>query len=45
MIECFVPAFGSSNGNLEVFLDLALPNEIIQASRPEISFQDGVFGF
>ena len=45
MIESFVSAFGSSNGNLEVFLDFVLPNEIIQASRPEIGFQDGIFGF
>jgi hypothetical protein len=43
VIQCFVSTLGSGNGYLEVFLDFVLPDEIIQAPRPETGFQDRIF--
>jgi hypothetical protein len=45
MVKCFVPTLGSGNGNLEVSLDLVLPDEIIQAPGPETGFKDRIFSF
>ena len=43
MVDRLAPALGGSNGNLEVFLGLFLPDKIGQRTRTKAVIQGGVF--
>jgi hypothetical protein len=43
MVQGFVSTLGGGNGYLEVFFELVLPDEIIQATRSEAGIQDRIF--
>jgi hypothetical protein len=43
MVQSFVTAFGSGDGDFQIFLDFSLPDEIIQAAGPETGLQYRIF--
>jgi len=39
MVDRLAPALGGGDGNLEVFLDLVLPDKVGQGTRPEAGIE------
>jgi hypothetical protein len=43
MVKCLAPAFRRFYGNVQVVLDLILPDELIQMAWPETDVKRGIF--
>jgi hypothetical protein len=45
VIQRLAPAFSRGDGYLQVFLDLVLPGEVVEAAGAEAGVEGGVLGF
>ena len=43
MVKCLTSPFGRGDGNAQVIFDFFLPDELIEATRPETGVEGGIF--